>query len=360
MIENNQFDRYEGHYDNYYRLFRGTKNIEKNEYQGILKCKLLHTSGSSIIVPEFIFLKKGKTIKWFQVFSFLPNMLTKFSNREINGQIFVDISGGHTLEVKFNANSHIKNLVDNSNLFECKIWGPEKLEYFATGEGLWLENKPHLYLYHHTLPKFRDLIEQSQYLIPSQWNYQGTKKLNNIGYIYFSCLNEIKTNNDLKMIAMSHDEEITLIQDITNEVIKIKVYRESTENRNATLKFLVNAELLSTNHIWKHTHDTLNYVYYEFANPFIYRIGIEPENNLKFTKGKKIENSEKIKEIKYVVIGDATSKEGIRAPFDEENTSQIFKVESFRNDKNNILKFWFNNGNKDLFSKKKVELQSFV
>jgi len=39
-------------------------------------------------------------------------------------------------------------------------------------------------------------------------------------------------------------------------------------------------------------------------------------------------DSPHLKLFDYVVIGDATSLEGLKAPYDEENTSQIFKIDT--------------------------------
>ena len=64
------------------------------------------------------------------------------------------------------------------------------------------------------------------------------------------------------------------------------------------------------------------------------------------------------KHVEYVVIGDATSVYGLAAPYDEEDTTFILKLERPESG-SNILDFWFKHSNRDLYSGKVIELQSF-
>lgn len=61
----------------------------------------------------------------------------------------------------------------------------------------------------------------------------------------------------------------------------------------------------------------------------------------------------------HIVLGDSTTEIGITAPFDEEHTSEIFKIEPFNNTETNILKFWFDNNNKDLYTSKTITRPKF-
>ncbi len=49
---------------------------------------------------------------------------------------------------------------------------------------------------------------------------------------------------------------------------------------------------------------------------------------------------------------------GLRAPYDEEDTTHIMKIERIPEDLT-ILNFWFLRANQDLYSGKDVELQKF-
>lgn len=55
----------------------------------------------------------------------------------------------------------------------------------------------------------------------------------------------------------------------------------------------------------------------------------------------------------YSIIGDARNKEGLAAPFEEDETKFIYKIEDCG--KESIHDFWFSHENKDLFTGKVVE-----
>jgi hypothetical protein len=61
---------------------------------------------------------------------------------------------------------------------------------------------------------------------------------------------------------------------------------------------------------------------------------------------------------------DSVSREfgavdGVRAPYDEENTLHILKIE-FVPEGRNILEVWFTYANKDLFSGRNTEMLKFM
>ena len=313
----------------------------------------------SVIVPDLIYIMNDEEeFYWLQFYSFLPNHLNKFSDTEIIGTINIDIAWGHTLTLTFRNEDHKENFEDHSNLYECTIIGPKNLLDFSTGKGKVIEGKPFINLYHHTTPEVKLLIEKSSNYIGSVWNYQGTKKLESICYAYFTSLNKIIQEQDLTQIAMANEGLLYLIKDISQEVIPIKVYRENTKNRTATLKQLIDTTTLMNNPIYMHTQDDLSYVYYEISNAFIYRIGLNPKMLLPFENGI-LNRTENIVITDHIILGDATTELGLLAPFDEENTEHIFKIEPFHNLDTNILKFWFDNNNSDLFSHKNITKPKF-
>ena len=138
-------------------------------------------------------------------------------------------------------------------------------------------------------------------------------------------------------------------------ILELTVYRESTENRKSTIDFFVDSTNLFTPNIWMHKPDG-EAVYYELCNPFIFRLGLENEGYIEYTNQTISSTKTPIQE--YVVIGDCTTLSGLEAPYDEENTSEIFKVEPLFG-KINILDFWFENGNQDLYSDKKISKFKF-
>lgn len=368
---NKKFNRYQSKLENFYFPNYGENFDTSYLYNGYVKCKLLHSKTDTIVFPDQIILSEDEEdFKWIQPLTFLVNLLIK-DNSVIHCGFYVDISAGNTLKIEFTNNDLIKNLDDNSSLFKCKIFGPKNLSQYSTGAGMFINMVPYLYLYHHTLPKSKKLIMDSSQLKLSKWNIQGTKTLNNIGYFYLTALDSISTSGDLKQIAMSSDGAIHLLLDnfpqplelsknnkenIKNGILEIEVYRENTNNRKATIKFLVDSTIISPKHLWKHFPKN-QAVFYEVCMPFIFRIGGEPDKLLTF-KNSQIERQENIKSFNYQVVGNATKFTGLEAPYDEENTKEIFKIENL-DDSKNILEFWFDNTNSDQYSGKIIEYQKF-
>lgn len=85
---------------------------------------------------------------------------------------------------------------------------------------------------------------------PCSWNIQGNKTLVNIGYAYLTCLDKIKTDNDLREIAMASDAKKKFVTDnvdiptlVTSEwkkihkaeMLELKVFRQSINERKSTL-----------------------------------------------------------------------------------------------------------------------------
>ncbi|RYJ45692.1 hypothetical protein [Flavobacterium beibuense] len=356
---NKKYDRLEFNNYHIYNNNRGEKGGGNKIYEGFFKCKLVHNNMFSVIIPDLIYIKTAEdTFLWFQFYSFLPNHLSKFSSEEIMGIVDVDIAFGHTLRIVFSKKGHVKNFPDQSNLFQCEIYGPDDLLEYSTGCGKIIDETPYIKLYHHTLPDIKVLIENSSYYKGSLWNFQGTKKLKSICYSYFTSLDKIIQEQDLLAIAMSSDGTINLVLDITLEPISIKVYRESTSNRTATLEQYIDSTIIMNNHIWMHKHDTNEYVYYEVCSSFIYRVGLDIQTDLPFNDSI-ISRVENVMTPDYVVLGDAATKLGLLAPFDEEFTTHVFKIEPFDGVETNILDFWFDNSNKDLYTDKKITPPKF-
>lgn len=360
--ENPRFDRIEHSHDNQYSMFRGTKKRtfeEDEEYEGFLKCKLVHENGVSIIVPDLLYLLDGADeFSWIQMFSFMANYFRKESATEIYGALWVDIAFGHTLQLQFTHTGHLTNFQDQSNLVKCTIRGPKDLRQYATGTGKIINGIPYLQLYHYTTQKAKKQIIDSGHFRGSVWNYQGTKELVSVCYAYFSSLTGIRKPSDLKMIAMAGNGNIQMIVDVTQEVISIPVYRDSTTNRVSRIDCLVDSTILRGNYVWVHTHDDNGTIYYEISGPFIFRVPLEPDTVLPFHNGiaDRVAN---VKSTDHLILGDAATKAGLVAPLDEEHTTHVFKIESFYGLPTNVLKFWFDNGNQDLYSTKNISREVF-
>lgn len=374
MIENKRFNRYETSNEHYYCQVNKENQDYPEIFNGFIKCKLAHGKNFSIIIPDQVYIESNSLL-WMQPIKFLPNMLYNLGDIII-GHVYIDISMGVTIKVEFTTEDFITNLKDGSNIFKCKVRGPKNLKEYTTGTGIMKDGIPFIKLYHHTLKENMLKILESGYLKGSKWNIQGNKVLENINYIYLTPLDKITKDNDLIEIAMSSNEKIHLMVDdfiqpvvlydnweekYKGYVATLKVYKGNVSGRQNSIGFLVDTSIISPQHILQHSPFGDN-SFYEICRPFINRIGILPECNLSFKTGKKgnlfygYDNLTKMGD--YAVVGDARSIEGLIAPYDEENTDQILKIEKFQG-KDNILEFWFRNSNMDHYENKNVELQTF-
>lgn len=370
MIDNPRYNRRESANGHEYYLLHGYRDRESNEHTGYLKAKLVHGLGYSIVCPEFIFLgTDGRS--WIQPFQFFPPILGKFSETDIRMTFLVDITLGHTLRLEVRLADFVQILPDQSILYKCKIYGPTDIDTLFTGVGEIHNGIPFVELYHHTLPASCIAISQSRFLRGSAWNIQGNKQLLSTAYCYLTPIDSIKYDVDLKTIAMASDGKLHLLADnapqptrstfqaaiAAGQVLELDVYRSSTRDRSATLKLLVPAHYVAPPHLLCHSPSD-SPVYYEIISPFIHRIPVPAGGQLTFDINMRAHDYQEILYREYIIVGDARTAEGLRAPFDEENTSQIFKIEPMSGGRE-ILAFWFENPNSDQFSGKKVSWDKF-
>lgn len=367
--ENRHFNRIETKNAHYYMNNAKERDYKKQEYQGFIKCKLVHGMNFSIIIPDIILLDGSEKL-WIQPLFFLPNLLIK-DDVNINARLIVDISCNKTLTIKFTNSDYIRKFEDGSELYRCQIDGPEDLNSYSTGKFEWeADSRILLTLFHHTSYDAKNKILTTGVFKPSKWNIQGNKILKNVEYIYFTCLPEILFDQDLERIAMSSKGKMQFIIDgyevpkislvdhpeyYDKYILSLVVYRESTLNRKDTISLSIDAGYLSPQHILRHVSDS-GYVYYEIINAFIYRLGVNPKSLWKFNTESLKGDYSNIQNMNYIVLGTATSIEGLKAPFDEENTREIFKIQ---NTSTNILDYWFSESNYDHFSEIDVKLNEF-
>jgi len=197
-------------------------------------------------------------------------------------------------------------------------------------------------------------------------------KKNEIALAYLTCLPEIQHDEDLKQIAMASDGVIHMIVDgvqvppfllegnlcpYKDKICEIQVYRQSTLDRSSAIRFQIDAGYLAPQHILRHRWPN-QAVYYEICKPFIYRIPLPPDGEWCFNPESREGNYSNVRHFDYIVVGDATKLDGLCAPYDEENTSMIVKIQR-TNSAGNMLDFWFSNANTALFKKLQVNLQEF-
>jgi hypothetical protein len=333
-------------------------NGTSQKYLGIVKIKLVHTEGASIFLTDSLFVNFADGWRWFQPHMFGPPILS-FWDDLAYAQFDLELSDGTKLLVGVTKDRYIRRFVDGAHIFHCYISAPINLERRATG--IARQNKEggfELLLFHHTAPTVAPIISSTGILKTSTWNYQGTKRLKNISYAYLTSVSKIETEKDLTKLAMSSKGFIFLLPDdraYPDELVKVKVYRENTLNRTATLKFWVASEFICSTHVLRHA-PLGEPVFYENLCNAIFRIGVEHGQSIPIEDDLLQCEKVNLKFFEYIVIGDATNDVGIVAPLDEENTTSVFKIEMSNLDP---LTFWKNNANTDQFSIKNPEKQKF-
>lgn len=370
---NKRFNRVEFEHSHMYYMNFGTEPLQDHEYSGYIKCKLIHARWGSVILPDQIYLDNNAT-QWIQPLSFTPPLLAKVDDDDIRVSFYVDISCGNTVKIEFDHAGFVRKGDDGSEIFSCNIYGVEELPEFATGESRLNEyGVPEVALYHHTGDATKPLIEKSGHFRGSKWNIQGNKELLNVHYVYFTGLDQILTHEDLIQIAMASDGKVHMIRDgfdppaslrqrdlhgnYSADILELEVYRESTTNRTATIKVFVNSEDLASQHLLFHQPPGKP-AFYEVCKPFIYRVGLPPGDKLPIEPATGTVKAGIAKHFNHIVAGDATNVDGLRAPFDEESTESIFKIERTP-DGHSLVSFWFEFCNQDHFSTKKVEPYEF-
>lgn len=258
----------------------GARGIGTIQHRGLIKCKLAHGQGYSLVVPDILFLGP-RARHWFQPLTFGATIIGKLDD-DSHCQIYVDVSGGHRVRVDFRIQDFVRQLPDGSELYRCSLTGPQDLASYRTGlSGLGASSVPYLQLFHHTSPDAKQKIEASGEFWGSRWNIQGThKKLTNIAYVYFTPVDTINQPDDLKLIAMASDGILPFIIDdfelpsilvgddwksgLKGKFIEVPVYRASTEGRTVKISVKVESTLLSPQHLLRHA-PTAGEVWYEVA-----------------------------------------------------------------------------------------------
>lgn len=360
MKRNYKFNRFEQKGKHYYnKEFAPNRTIRRSPIRnGYLKCKLAHHATYSLVVPDQIYFEIGKYLYWIQPLYFTANYIRFFGDEGIC-RIVIDISHGEQLCISFSSSDFDKHLADGSHLYRCKIEGLSRPLDFATGIAYMGERGPYLQLFHHTNPGAKQSITTSAQFWSSQWNLQGNKKMSNIHFLYLTPLPKITCETDLQEIAMSSSGRLSLRVDqnqtsIADEILV--VYRESTAGRTDTIQCFARADQLAPQHVYR--HEGINGPdYYEVFSPFIHRIGVEPGSLIPINGNTLV--PQRPKNLDYVVLGDATTIEGLRAPYDEEETREIWKIDRLAGD-NEIIRYWSNNRNSDLYSSRAVEVAEFI
>ncbi len=345
----------------------GENLIGNTEHKGYIKIKLVHTENFSLLIPDQIYLQSPQV--WLQPKTWLPSILHN-DGKSIKAVIFCDVSEGVTLEITFEDSLLLNSYSDGSFLYECVIAGPSDLASLAASKWFFHDNRPFLQVYHHTGLSAKDNITKTREFWQSSWNIQGTKKLLNIGYVYFTPIVEINTEKDLQRIGMSPQKVLHFLRDnvqipriissnwretkLAEDILELSVYWSAPEERRETICVYVDASTLAPQHAWWHK---VKPSWYEVAFSDILRVGIKPGKTLPISsEWMTAPDKDTIKQFNYIILGDAGTLEGLAAPTSEDTTTHKFKIHNLSE---SPLKFWFNNSNQNHYTKISTEIHRF-
>lgn len=332
--------------------------LRPNAIDGYIKLKLVHAEATSLVVPDLL-AADLEGMRWFQP-KFFYGCRLSFLDGFAAADIGIELSNGSLVDVTLTSARFIAALSDSSQVFRCLIspLGGAALVADATcsvdSSGDFL-----LDVFHHTTDEAATAIKSSGYFRGSRWNVQGTRELKNVEYAYFTSLPKIASEGDLTKIAMASSGRIALLR--TNatserEAIALKVYRQSTLDRTATVPVAVPASLVASAHIYRHA-PTRGAVYYEVCNPDIYRVGLLPGKMAPFHEGRVAVPDSDRKRFEYVVLGDADTHDGLLAPFDEEETKSLLHIEECGRE--SFFEFWRRHANSDQVSWRVPDMLQF-
>ncbi len=334
------------------------REMHPNVIDGFIKLKLVHAEGTSLLVPDLLAADFGGMC-WFQPKFFYAPQLS-FWEGYAAANIVIEVSGGPLVNVAFTSGGFVASLSDSSQVYRCMISAPGDLGRSADGScSLESNGDFRLALFHHTTDQAAEAIQASGHFRGSNWNVQGTRELKNGAYAYFTSLRRITSEQDLSKIAMASTGFISLLK--TNaasrkEAIPLKVYRQSTLDRTATVPISVSASLVASQHLYLHAARG-QAVYYEACNPDIYRVGLQPGKVAPFTGGVLNVPEADRKRFEYMVLGDADTAAGLIAPFDEEETKSLLHIEACT--QQSIFDFWHSHPNSDQVAGRSPELFMF-
>ena len=94
-------------------------SLGRSTYDGLVKLKLVHSKGSSVLLPDVVLAQFGDW-KYFQPHYFGPCQLA-FIDDQAYGQMDIDVLSGPKLLVGWTASRLVRRFADGSQLYRCKI-----------------------------------------------------------------------------------------------------------------------------------------------------------------------------------------------------------------------------------------------
>ncbi|MEZ5759092.1 MAG: hypothetical protein R3D86_12800 [Emcibacteraceae bacterium] len=352
----------------YLRTTAPLEDEVKMRGEGMIKLRLGHSQVGTVIIPDVVFINDGRKVRYFSP-SFFSACNVAFDIEEgvHLARLTIDFASPHETSgtrvlVVICSTDRVRCYDDGAQLYKCIIECDQNISDFSAGDAVVRDEDFSLILFHHSTPDAIKSITRSKELWSSAWNLQGTRRLKNIAYVYFTSLSKIDDINDLERIAMSSQGQITLTTtspDQAEEITTVNVYRESTEGRTAKLKVQVGVELLSPPHLRLHIPRRPNTPYYEIVQPEVFRVGLLPKAKLSlkkvfFNKYLATVDNRLMAGFDNIIMGHASTIEGLKAPYDEENTDYLMHLERL-NLENDLFDFWKSHKNTDQVSNRNPE-----
>ena len=337
----------------------------RRRFDGIIKLRLAHSEGRSYLIPD-VLMGVGGT-RFFMPSNFGPPLFT-FDTETGQHRVVFSLDTGPPqvtemarIVVFIRSEDWIRTYDDGAQLYRCVFEGPRLIARAASGLcRRLLDGDYALRLYHHTRPETARAIRESRTLWSSRWNLAGTRRLANVAYTYFTTLPQITGEADLHRIAMASDGGIrfqTTSDRPVEETLVLQVYRGDTRGRTAALVFDVPAALLAPPHLLFHPMSRGQPAYFENIGPEIARVGVNPGSSLTFAGGQVSAADTDRKTFDTVILGDASTVEGLAAPYDEEDTRQVAHIEPLID--RDVFSFWLEHQNRDLVTGRAFELRRF-
>lgn len=334
-------------------------------YEGYVRLYLVHNLGKSYFIPTILVSQK---INKYFIPSFFSAPHIAFNINNINSNknaihianFTIDVASPDSFKairvfVEISSSDFIRSYHDGSQLYYCRYYPPNNtpLAPHAAGTCEFISPQDiYLHVYHHTNSIAARSIETSKYLRSNKSNISGMNNIPHGNYIYLTTLQKIKTEMDLGRIAMASQGDIifqTTSNDPEETKFNLTCYIRSISTLGEALKFKLPLEFINPNHLLFHQRLQDNKYYYEYLFPEIIRVSLQEEVNLNFDKEHRfLLNDDKIKSSSYVIESTASSRENIEIPFNEKIHGQVAYIENLGN--KNILSFWIENKNTDLFS----------
>jgi hypothetical protein len=342
------------------------KDILKTDdlHFGYLKCRLVHMQDRSFVLPDVLTVSGKKRVFYSPQF-FHPNLIGWFGGDALADfcRIYVEALGQVDLEVVFFRSKVVKCCADGSFIYKCAFKSVDT-NALPPPQGEWQKrgDQFELALYHHTTKVGAKGIRDSGEIWSSPWNIQRTQKLKNIAYSYFTCIPKMTYPWDLIEVAMAENgQALFLPTNVPNDAqfaFTLDVYKRNPRDIELPLRFWVDVELISPSHLWLHV-PTNAPTCYEIVLPKVFRVGVETGQSIPIQGTRLDIKPQNCRDFGYVIVGDADTRAGLLAPYHEEETLQLAKVDVVPEGLE-IIGRWHEKGNTYVYDDRNIELAVLI